>query len=416
MNMMIEEKKVTNIRLLIPFYGFWLIVILPKSLQLIALVLIIAMLINKRANKGNIISLILLSYIIIYISSSIINAIAFEHEFERLLAGLNTIAIWIIALIYFQVFLNNVLPIEKLKKIIFFNFFVLFCLYICTFIMHNLMGMAEFKFMGNLLFSSSWYEGAEEIRFRGFLEYPNLVPLLSMMFVPFIFNYFSKAKFPYVKTLCLSVCILVMVNASLSRSGLVAICIGFLLFILNFFANKNIKVFIIVVSFLLALALSVLYFFNGFGAIQDAFSQLATAREGSNMTRGNIYQSSIKRAFEYSPLVGMGIKDVSPYDNLPYGSHSTYIGFFYKTGFIGFFIGLVLFVFINLKVYLQSKLYFTNNTIRLFVYMFFAISLMITFEDIDGSNWLLVFYFSILGIILNKENWRSLNENLFSDV
>ena len=83
--------------------------------------------------------------------------------------------------------------------------------------------------------------------------------------------------------------------------------------------------------------------------------QYASAREGSNATRGNIYSASIEKAFAESPLIGMGIKDLSPYDLIPYGSHSTYVGFFYKTGIIGLIIGTVLVLYLNYEIYKQSR-------------------------------------------------------------
>lgn len=344
------------------------------------------------------------------------NTFAFQHELDRLLASINTLLIWVLAFLYFQVFLNSQSNIEKIQKIVLFNIVILLFFYIVMLIAHYILGMSNLSYMGKVLFSSSWYEDAEEVRFQGFLEYPNLVPLFLMMFTPFLFSYVNTKKLGKLKMFCLIVFSILLVNASLSRSGLIAILFGFVVYIIITYASKNIKLFIAISSFTSAIILCLMYFFQGFTFLYDTFTQVVNAREGSNLTRGSIYQSSVGRAFENSPLIGMGIKDISPYDNLPYGSHSTYLGFFYKTGIIGFVIGILLFLFINFKIYAQSKHYFKNYNLKFFLCMLGSLSLVLIFEDIDGSNWLIVYYFSVVGILLNKKNWRNSNENLFSNV
>lgn len=344
------------------------------------------------------------------------NTFAFHHEFDRLLASINTLLIWVLAFLYFQVFLNSESNIGKIKKIILFNFGVLFFFYLVMLVTHYILGMSNLSYMGKVLFSSSWYEDAEEVRFQGFLEYPNLVPLFLMMFTPFLFHYVNTKSFGKLKMFFLIVFSILLVNASLSRSGLIAILFGFVAYSMIFYSSKNIKLFTAISSFAIAMTLCFMYFFHGFTFLYDKFDQIANAREGSNLTRGSIYESSIQRTFENSPLIGMGIKDISPFDNLPYGSHSTYLGFFYKTGIIGFVIGVLLFLFVIFKIYAQSKHFFKNYNLKFFLCMFSSLSLVLIFEDIDGSNWLIVYYFIIIGILLNKKNWRNSNENLFSNV
>lgn len=371
--------------------------------------MLIILFINKNISNTNIISILLLIYIIVYTFSLMINSFTTGHDLERLLASLNTLLTWMIALFYYQVFLNNKLCLEKIRKIVLFNFIILFGLYIFMLLLQAI-GINEFSLLNNTLFFNSWYSGGEKFRFQAFLEYPNLVPLFFMIFLPFAIDAFREKK---IKTICFFGLILIVVYASLSRSGLLALLAGILLFIFKRFTIRKTKLMIGLLCFAFMFILISISYVDSY--IVETITQFAAAREGSNMTRGEIYRSSIEKAFIDSPLIGMGIKDLSPFDNLPYGSHSTYVGFFYKTGIIGLLIGTALLVSLNFKIYKQNK-YFQNEKLSFFFYMFIAMTLMLIFEDLDGSNWLLVFYFSVAGIVLNKRNWSKSNENLLSDI
>ncbi|MBD3108287.1 O-antigen ligase family protein [Bacillus sp. AGMB 02131] len=394
--------------LLTPFYFFWIIAILPKILQLFFLIAILLLFIHKKINQTNIISSLILAYIIIYAISFMVNAFSTVHDSDRLLASLNTLLTWIVAFLYFQVFLNNPLCLVKIRKIVFYNILVLFGLY-AFMQMLQLIGMKEFMFFGNFLFFNSWFSGGEQHRFQAFLEYPNLIPLLFMIFLPFTMNNFKNNR---VRIMGFIGLILIVVYASLSRSGLLAILAGIFLFLLIRFAASKAKLFIGLLA-LTSICLITINYLDSY--LIDMFGQYASAREGSNATRGNIYSTSIKKAFAESPLIGMGIKDLSPYDLIPFGSHSTYVGFFYKTGIIGFIIGTALVLCLNYKIYKQSKS-IQSDRLTLFSCMFLAMTFMLIFEDLDGSNWLLVFYFSVAGVVLNKRNWSHSNENMLSDI
>lgn len=93
---------------------------------------------------------------------------------------------------------------------------------------------------------------------------------------------------------------------------------------------------------------------------ENSIHSFILARAGSNHTRIQIYLESIKLAFENSPVWGMGIKHISE-TGYPLGSHSTYIGVFYKTGVTG----TLLFVCILLEI---AKILFSakaDRTIRM---------------------------------------------------
>ena len=79
----------------------------------------------------------------------------------------------------------------------------------------------------------------------------------------------------------------------------------------------------------------------------------------------------------------------------PLGSHSSYVGFFYKTGLLG--LGCILFALFKLIKAVFLK-HFKKN--MLFLLGVGAILLAMALEDIDGADWLLVLFMTINGIYL----------------
>lgn len=104
------------------------------------------------------------------------------------------------------------------------------------------------------------------------------------------------------------------------------------------------------------------------------------------------------RMWDNSPLLGMGIKDYIEGSIYPYGSHSTYLGYFYKIGILGGFIYLLSFVVI---LYRLIKLNNNKFSDYLRVISAFCVLLWMILEDIDGANWAICIFYSVLGQIKN---------------
>jgi len=130
---------------------------------------------------------------------------------------------------------------------------------------------------------------------------------------------------------------------------------------------------------------------------EELIFTLINSRAGSNNTRMQIYSESIVLTFTKSPIWGLGIKKISE-SGYPLGSHSTYIGVFYKTGIIGtlIFTGVLISI-IRILIKVHNKTTFQAEAI-------FLLMLLLEFavEDIDGADWVIVLLFAIIGIIANR--------------
>ena len=97
-----------------------------------------------------------------------------------------------------------------------------------------------------------------------------------------------------------------------------------------------------------------------------------------------IYQNSIMTTLERNILFGNGVKYF--FYDYPLGSHSSVIGSFYKTGIIGF----ILFLTLYIKLTIISFKCFKKNPVVSATIL--AVLLFMIFEDIDGTNWLLIYF------------------------
>ena len=115
----------------------------------------------------------------------------------------------------------------------------------------------------------------------------------------------------------------------------------------------------------------------------------------SNSFRITLISASYKEAITNSPIWGMGIKKYYR-DGYPLGSHSTYVGFFYKTGIIGVVLGIYIFFKANWNILKNA-----GNSIEFKSVLMFLVSFIVLFaiEDVDGANWSIVVYFSMLSLV-----------------
>ena len=133
--------------------------------------------------------------------------------------------------------------------------------------------------------------------------------------------------------------------------------------------------------------------------LYEAFYSFFNSRGGSNEARFEVYTRSINKAWTESPLIGIGIKYMVD-GFIPYGSHSTYIGVFYKVGIIGsvaFAIGIW-----NEISYVRRRL--KCNEYGLYIFLQFLLYFFfLVFADIDGVNWVMVSIVSMWGTISRLE-------------
>ncbi|MGD7007039.1 O-antigen polymerase [Metabacillus sp. 84] len=348
---------------------------------------------------------IFLSYITIYSFSIIYNLLVNNHESSRVLATFNNISLWIVALLFYLIYKNNKINIQILHKIIFVNYIILIFFYIVCLFMYHVLNMSNFSILGQSLFNLTWFDNTIKMRFTGFFDYSNLVIMYYFLFYPI----FLKVCFN-LKNIILKVVLLVLsfsvVISTLSRSGYIILILAFLISICVIYMNKNNKILVFALSFIgLTIVIIILVYTNMTNLILSEIKELIGSREGSTETRSLILNDSINIVLNDSLLIGMGVKDSSPYDQLPYGSHSTFVGFFYKAGLMGLILGTLLILWNNLKLLFVT--FERPLIIKVTSVFYLLMTAMLFVEDIDGSNWLLIFYFTLAGIYLNNENWRS---------
>lgn len=383
------------------FKLIWIIILLPKELQFIY-IMFIALKLNKNISKKiDFTGTIIIIYSLVHIFSIYININLYSFNISRILAALNSALIWIIAFLMYMYYKNNKVDITKISKYCFFNMVILILISLISLIMFNVLKFNKFNVGSLYLFTTDWFMGKPQLRFAGFFNYSNLVTLFYVIFFPISLIYVGKNK-KNIITVSYIILSIIPIFISLSRSGFVIIIISYILTLIYFLYNKlDRRLFIIAIIFILISIIILLVYYNGLSNLRNSILELINGREGSNGTRSYIYEESINITTLYSPIWGLGVKAISN-TGYPLGSHSTYIGFYYKAGIIGLVFGSLALVLVTLRLIFSRVKSLNYKMISIFLII---VIFMLIFEDIDGENWLVVSYFILVGCMLNYKNW-----------
>lgn len=380
------------------FYFLWPIVIAPKEIQFIIIFSILLNLLRTHKLFFDTLSYFIFVFIIIYLFSIIYNVIGNSYELSRILATINTFSIWIFALIFYLIFKSISIDNITVKKVTFINYCILIILWFCSILLHYITNLPSFTIGNRVLYYTEWFGDMSVIRFVGFMEYSNLIIMFFMFFYPFYLSYVLSFKQKILRVFSIIIGLLPIVT-TFSRSGyLIIVTYLLILCVVSLYKKINKKLFISAALFTLSIVILITIYTKFTNDILSILQELLNAREGSNKSRSYLLEESIQVTIENSPLIGMGLKANSSI-GYPLGSHSTLLGFFYKTGIIGLITGSIIFLIINLKMlfYRVSK---DKIIMKISLFMMFPLFI---FEDIDGSNWLLVFYFLLIAFILNNK-------------
>lgn len=388
--------------LLLPFKFFWIIAFFPKPIQLILFFIYIVILINRFKFKIKINKFIFFQfvYLSIFFVSIIYNSIINTHETNRIFAACNTFLINFFALIGYCIFENfNLVNSSKLAKYSLNNLLILILFNI---IYLSPLEIKNFVIFNHCLYAADSVNGAYTTRFYGFLDYSNMVVFTVLFFYPFAL---AKIKNCSLYKILLTFSLLFVIYTTNSRSGLVLFLIvtfSFLIFgikekVYKYILRKRQLFFLI--GFLMVLVL--LLFGNSY--LHAYIYKLLNMRVDSNSMRSYIYKSSISRMMHENPLFGIGIKDMLGSYGYPYGSHSTYIGVFYKTGICG---GIVYMISILILLF-NMKNFKSITNIHFFVkFSIICTFILMTMEDIDGTNWAIILMFILISQISKTINNR----------
>lgn len=380
------------------FYILWPLIVSPKEVQFALLGVLLVLVLSRTKIYFDWVAYLTIFYITIYLFSITYNSIFSLFSSERILATLNSLFIWIIGLLFYLAMKNSTISFKNLTKIAFINYSILIGLWLVSVFLYHVAGLREVLILGRVLHYSEWFNDHEVFRFVSFMEYPNLIVMFFLFIYPLYYWHLKSYQNKFLRFLFVLIGIL-PIFSTYSRSGYLIIVAGIILFVfIHIFKKIERKKFIILTCTTLSILILLFVYSSVKDSIYLTIEELAQAREGSNESRSYLMLESIRVSFDNSPLIGMGIKNRSVL-GYPLGSHSTYIGFIYKTGIVGFVIGIALFIVINIRI-LLLKISGSQQIVKISLIL---MTILLAVEDIDGANWLIVLYFTFVGLLLNNK-------------
>ncbi len=398
MRFKIKKNKLDNII----FKYLWIIILLPKTMQFFVYIAAFGLCIITHR-----VFIKMDRQSICFIGMAIIQIIAICNQYmtnipdsERLAAAINTSLIWIISVLYYIYFKNKIYTKEDVNKIIKYlivDLGILFVIYIFSIFLHkNVYSILGYNFV---IKRFDYLATGTTTRFCGGMETvlgPSHLFCLAFPMCMFAVKLIKKSK---KIILAVGIGSYIAVIATHSRTGLL-ICSGIILIALLYYASNmkiirkynKLIIFAIVIVTICVAGLNI-------QSIIEKLTVLLNSRVGSNNARFAIYYNSVYKTLKESPIIGIGIKYML--GNFPYGSHCTYIGIFYKTGILGailFVSGMILMIKRLWHNCRQSSL---SKTVFFMLIMYFG---MMIFSDVDGSDWVIILFFSIFGMLSSKEN------------
>ena len=382
---------------------FWLIAILPKSLQFLVLFFMAAKVSLKKIWSNKQICLHHASFyfllgIFIQIFAIINQIIIGNANFTRVLAAINTSLIWVFGIAFYEYYISFVFDSHQKKrliKIIIINLYILFAIYIFSLMYKG----TTISILGHSISLKryDYFDKTRTYRFSGMLESQLSTAHLFLILMPIIIIAVGKNIHIFI----VAILTYIVVLAGHSRVGMIMATVDIIAFIWLLLLHRNFnKRNIYQLSFFALLFLIILFICNHQKFI-EFFLRLYNSREGSNSARFIIYKESISKVLQESPVFGIGIKYMISFsfNDIPYGSHSTYIGILYKSGILGCVFFMAGFYEIIKGIIKNCKIHkgFLFIIITVFSYFIF-----ISLTDLDGCDWYPVFIFSSWGLLSNK--------------
>lgn len=385
------------------FKYLWLLVVLPKPAQLVAFVLIlIGLWVSGRGKlrgtkDGDVYFGLLILINIIYGLSILLNLFRAEWELYRVFAACNTFTITCVAYMYYYIYKTREIDTERVEKYMFINMNIMLGL---CFLYWTIGDKGNIPFVGALSIWDEVIPGVDTTRFVGYLEYSNLTVFMYLYCYAFSVNFLQK-RIGKIAAFFTEILYMLPLVAARTRAGIACAAAMMIISILlvkidvtaNFYKKHKSMVWGLGMI-LLAVCCSVLH-----EPLLAAFEKVLSYRAGSTSTRMAIYRLSLEKMLSESPLLGCGIKAMIPGWDYPYGSHSTYIGMFYKTGLVGGTLYLLATLVIVVEIIRRKE---TTSFDILISFTFLALFAFAVLEDLDGANWNIVIFMSLMAMLLKK--------------
>ncbi|MCX7910928.1 MAG: O-antigen ligase family protein [Endomicrobia bacterium] len=369
----------------------------------------------------------LFGYIMVYIFSIILNFN--PYSVSRVVASFYNLSFWCIGAVVILLIYNNCSENFILKIFRAFNLFgyiviiIGFFAYIFyflnlpytrlrSFILYIIPSLENLKQTAPLVYSSLFLTLIYKDYFLGvglpritFIEvFPTALGGMLMLLVPINYVYFKLKKYKTIFEKILDkikiILLFLMLVGTFSRMAIFGFIISFLIVFCFGNIRKN-KFFIIGLIIVLLNIIAI------FLVISPKFiiDKILEARKGSSITRFSLYRFTIEEAIK-KPFFGYGIKPRTEVWDIPIGSHSTYIGAFYKTGILGSFflcgfLFLVVLKWLKLRyTIVQKKFFYIWQCIGMCIIS--SLIWMIT-DDLDATPIVCFTFFVMVGILLSFE-------------
>jgi hypothetical protein len=321
--------------------------------------------------------------------SILLNSATADLTIDRLLAALNTLCIGIVGIIFYcHAIKTSEVEFNRVGKASFLNFAILLGLSIIFLVFTKMKtSIKPPVILNNHLFVSDWFSGGHTWRFSAYLDYSTLVVAFTIGNLPYALIYAQRYNHRKIMQTMILVIAFFAVYLTNSRTGTLCIVLLVLLSFSVIYWKSYIELILVYIykhkttcAIVVIIVMTLLH-----RNIINIIANILDMRQGSFYTRLSIYRESITMMLNNSPIWGMGIKKMM--GNYPYGSHSTYIGVFYRAGIVGGTIYISALVSIVVNIFRNKK----NDELTLLIsgtildFLILAVT-----EDLDGEIW--VFY------------------------
>ena len=383
----------------------WIIVLLPKTVQFAVYLSVLLLLLFKNKVSLNNSVILLICGCFIQMLAILWQFIVNDPAMVRIAAAVNTLLIWVVSILLYSVACNinkDRKTIQKAAKYARINLMILFLLY-CFSLVYT---RNTIRILGDTFYLKRMDYLASGIttRFCGLLE--TVIGPSHMFFVSApMLMLDNDTKEKALRNGVVLFLAYIAIVATHSRIGLVSCGLFVAYYALDYISRYFTSSQKAVLGFALAVTAAFLFLkYRHYIAFE--FNSLFNARGGSNSARFGIYRNSLRKMWQESPIIGIGIKYML--GSFPYGSHSTYVGLLYKAGFLGatfYFSGLIGMV----KRMMNSIK--GNGWETAFLMAIICYAVLMIFSDIDGSDWSIASLFLVYGIVTKrKERTECLKE------
>ncbi|WP_312682864.1 O-antigen ligase family protein [Stenotrophomonas chelatiphaga] len=352
----------------------------------------------------------LLAYILIY-AASLSYALARGEQLERIIASAYNLSYWILGLMILssRLILDQDRIAASSAKVLLFSAAVA-VFFLAT---HGFADLTYNSLLGSALggvslpslvqdsmklyiFGVEWADSDLAIRAKIMAPYPTALAAMVLLLLALAApkNLHSQRKNIFYGALLLIGLALTVLTQS--RAGLLSLVLfmallGATTISSRFSSSQKLSLLIVIVCLALPLSLAVRQ------AASAMWTDAVAYRESSSSYRFSLYEFGVKHVTTESPIIGFGVKHEVPQYKIPVGSHSTFIGAFYKTGILGL---AALVIFWLASVVRAIRALVTDNDLRRRASScaFLAMMPFFMFEDVDAPQFVAFLLFLSLYI------------------